>query len=69
MLKGLDTVGRLSAIFTKKTNFVTFGFVFRKTKPFLKRINSKRKEFDPIGNKCFSFRVDLFSGGGVAKPI
>ena len=48
-LRGLDTVGRLSAISAKGDNFRDFIFAFLHNKPFLKR--------------CESRRVDLFSEG------
>ena len=40
-----------------------FRFALRHTERFLKRVNSKRKEFAPTGSKFFPFRVDPFSEG------
>ena len=44
--------------FYKGDNFCDFLFDFLHIEPFRKEVNSKRKEFAPMGSKFFPFRVD-----------
>ena len=61
LLKGLDTHKFLQG---KMTDFF---FAFLYPNPFCKGVNSKRKQFAPIGSQFFPFRVDPFQQG--AKPV
>ena len=51
----------LLSLIIRETNFVVFLFVFLHIKPLPKKVNSKRKEFAPLGSKFFPFKVDPFS--------
>ena len=61
-LRGLETLGRLSAILTRtrKTTFVISCFLSCTPSLFRQSVYSKRKEFAPKGSKFFPFRVDPF---------
>ena len=59
-LRGLDTMGRLPAIFYKGDNFWIFLLGFQQTKPLLKSVSSKRNGLFGV-RKLFPFRVDPIS--------
>ena len=57
----LFTFGRIVVFFYKGDNFCDFLFAFLQTRPLLKMVNSKNKEFVPKGSKIFPFSVDSIS--------
>ena len=60
IFNGNYTLGRISDIFTRKTNFVTFWLLSCTLIPFWKEIFSKRKELASSGSQFFTYRVDPF---------
>ena len=61
---GLDTPDRFSAILKRESTFMSSCLAVLHTKPLLKGVYAKRKEyFFPTGNKFFPFRIDTFSEG------
>ena len=60
-LRGLDTLGRISAIFPRKTTFVTSCLLSCAISPFWSPLRGKN--LLPYESKLFPFRVDPFSEG------
>ena len=59
----MNTLGKLSSIFTKETHFVTSCLLSYKQITFWKEDYSKKKAFAPKRSKLFPFRVDPFLEG------
>ena len=67
LLRGLDTLGRFSAVFDKGDNFCDFLFTILRTKVFWKKGSTVKapseKRAALKGKTSTPFRVESFSGG------
>ena len=56
ILRGLDRVGRLSAITAKETTFATSSLLFLYVKSFLKRVLLQKERMCSLGDQIPSFQ-------------